>query len=223
MFTMLDHSCLSAHLISHSSSSSGSINHDNSDIDLTDGCFRSFWRAVCSLPAITTSISSTGHRHLDLLTKDTPQIYLGTYQIIKDEGVTYSSIGLDDWLSKFDPEWRPIPTLVIIARRVSSVDVLTDWREVTRKVYRYLASHFPGISVELIDEEEIFPWVAPRCLNRIRPSPSGNQLLRIFWGISISPTGFLCSVGDRVNPETRMITWWQSSSRSRPLPKTDLR
>lgn len=42
-------------------------------------------------------------------------------------------------------------------RGVSSVDVLTDWREVTRKVYRYLASNFPGIAVELIDEEEIIP------------------------------------------------------------------
>lgn len=99
MFTMLDHSRLSAHLVSSSPGSSGSINHDNLDIDMTDGFFRSFRRAggpyVCSLPAITTSISSTGYRHLDLLTRDTPQIYLGTYQIIKDEGVTYSSIGLE--------------------------------------------------------------------------------------------------------------------------------
>lgn len=160
MFTMLDHSRLSAHLISHSSGSSGSINHNNSDLE-TDGFFRSLRRAggpyLCSLPVITTPISSSGYRHLDSLKRDMPKIFLGTYQIIKDEGVTYSSIGFEGRLSRVDPEWRPIPTLVITARRVSSVDALTDWREVTRKVYRFLASHFPGIAVELIDEEEIFP------------------------------------------------------------------
>ena len=106
VFTMLDHSRLSEHLISHSSGSSSSIDHDNPDLDETDGFFRSFRRAggpyLCSLPAITTPISSSGYRHLDLLNRDTPQIYLHTYQIIKDEGVTYSSIGLEGRLSRID-------------------------------------------------------------------------------------------------------------------------
>lgn len=158
---MPDHSRLSAHWISHSSGSSSPINHDSPDVDETDNFFKSFRRAggpyLCSLPAITRPISSTDYRHLDLLNRDTLEIFKHTHQIIQDEGVTYSSFGFEGRLSKIDPEWRPIPTLVIVARRVSPVDALTDWREVARKIYRWLASHYPGISVELIDQEEINP------------------------------------------------------------------
>ncbi|KAJ5094395.1 hypothetical protein N7456_010256 [Penicillium angulare] len=150
--TLLTLSRASAHRMAFapspkSASSCTSIFSGDLDVD-TEGFLQSRFRAggpvLCSLPGFI------GRLGAEILSHD-DEIHDITADILHKYNIHYIQLHLTGRIPIIRTENQPIPTVFVLIRH-QSPPKSSQWRQIARIIHKRLASQFPEISVELMDE-----------------------------------------------------------------------
>ena len=145
------------HALSFSSRSSESV-FNNATVDTDEAGFtlsqpRAGGPYLCSFPAVTGEIGKTYPYHRVLLQhKLTLENTIA--RMLRNKKVDFKDVRIVGRQSKVDMEPSPMPTVLVVANRPAQFNQwVDDWRSVAKDLYTLVNLVFPGISIDIIEED----------------------------------------------------------------------
>ena len=145
------------HAMSFSSRSSNSV-FRNATVDIDETGFtlsqhRAGGPYLCSLPAVTGETDKTYPYHRVLL-QHRLTLERTIARMLRNKKVDFKDVRIAGRRSKVDMEPSPMPTVLVIANRQTQLNQwVNDWRSVAKDLYALVNLVFPGISVDIIEED----------------------------------------------------------------------
>lgn len=140
-----------------SSSSDESYRSITSDVDPRDSFYNSELLArgpyLCSLPARTMSIDIHWYEHYIQFMSESAALCRMISDLLETQGMLRATVEITGRQFKVDPEHHALPTILVLASKREQ-PVGRDWCAISRAMYRWMSGRFPGINVEILDEDE---------------------------------------------------------------------
>lgn len=146
------------HALSFSSMSSMVSVFSNTTIDIDETGFalsqhRAGGPYLCSLPVVTGEIDDKYPYHR-LLLQHRLTLEKSIAMFLRKKKLNFKDVRIAGRRSKVDMEPRPIPTVLIVANQQTQLGQwVKDWRSVAKDVHTFVNLVFPGISVDIIEED----------------------------------------------------------------------